>query len=110
MTALPSDWSRPSWTVPEDAPCIVPYLCTGSTITEVKYIKEYKLKKSIDNLFNNGLLVGKEDDYNYVFDPAVFDRNFKNITSTYETEFLKKGHFDDRIFLGKSKSCVLRQV
>ncbi|RZB39242.1 retinoblastoma-like protein 1, partial [Asbolus verrucosus] len=98
---LPSDWSNPSYLVPAEAPCIVSHLCTPDMITDVKYIKEYQFKKSVKNLFDQGVLSGKDDDYSDVFDASVFEMNFKKITNAYEANFLNKGDFDERIFLGE---------
>ena len=54
--------------------------------------------------FDRSTLIGDRDNYTGIFNSAVFDINYKNLTKTYEALFLNKGDFDERIFLGKISS------
>lgn len=94
---LPNDWSSPEYTVPNEAPCIVNILSSNPENIFVKYIKEYEFKNSIDRFFRQDRKGVKED----FFDVLVFEQNFKNISNAYDTIFLARGDFDERIFLGK---------
>lgn len=45
--------------------------------------------------------MGSSADGGDIFDTSVFEQNLKNITNTYEKNFLRRSDFDERIFLGK---------
>lgn len=95
----------PTYVVPSEAPCVVSVLCPSpNIITDLKYIKEYQFKKSIKSLLDQGVLI--ETDQRDIFDPSVFDHNFKHIGSIYEKNILNKSDFDERIFLGELESSV----
>jgi retinoblastoma-like protein 1 len=104
---LPADWVQASYIVPEEAPCIVSLFCPSTEITDVKYIKEYRFKVSIKNMINQGILMGSSADGGDIFDTSVFEQNLKNITNTYEKNFLRRSDFDERIFLAEYRRKLI---
>ncbi|KAH0821641.1 hypothetical protein GEV33_001150 [Tenebrio molitor] len=98
---------KASYIVPEEAPCIVSLFCPSTEITDVKYIKEYRFKVSIKNMINQGILMGSSADGGDIFDTSVFEQNLKNITNTYEKNFLRRSDFDERIFLAEYRRKLI---
>ncbi|KAF5271291.1 hypothetical protein FQR65_LT05306 [Abscondita terminalis] len=109
FSELPSNWLNPNFVVPNEAPCIINYLCSkhDGIAAEVKYVKEYSWKEHIKELFYKGILHGNEETFTGFFDPANFETNLKNITNAYEEHLLNRGDFDERIFLTEYRRRLL---
>lgn len=105
---LPEDFSRMQYTVPQTAPCVIQFICAKpETLPDALYIKAYTSKKLFQPLFESNILQGDAKTFTGIFQPEVFERNFKNITKAYEAFLLDKGDFDERIFLAEFKRQIL---
>ncbi|CAG9837916.1 unnamed protein product [Diabrotica balteata] len=107
---LPTDWNEPGFVVPQEAPCLMNYLCKlPSTLTEAMHMKVYDLKKLMGNLITNDILKVDPKDFTGLFDQEVFKDNFKNIKTAYETHLLNTADIDERIFLAEYRRLLLVQ-
>lgn len=99
---LPADWNNPGFVVPQEAPCLISYLCKcPSVVTEARYMKVYVLRRLIGNLINNKVLLADNRNFTGLFDQHNFEQNFKNVVNAYETHLLNSADVDERIFLGE---------
>ncbi|XP_050510929.1 retinoblastoma-like protein 1 isoform X2 [Diabrotica virgifera virgifera] len=107
---LPTDWNEPGFVVPQEAPCLMSYLCKlPSTLTEAMHMKVYDLKKLMGNLITNDILKVDPKDFTGLFDQDTFKDNFKNIKTAYETHLLNTADIDERIFLAEYRRLLLVQ-
>lgn len=107
FAGLPPEWLTPTFKVPDDAPCIIDLISNTEATVDAKYIKRYQCKNSLIVLFQNGTLEGNETNLTGLFNGQIFDNNFKNLQKAYDMQLLKKGGFDERIFLAEYKRRLL---
>lgn len=110
FSGLPADWSSPDFTCPADAPCIIDKIITNSSNSlDAKYLEKYQCRNTLTMFFKNGILLGNENNFVGLFDPQVFETNFREIKKTYEAQLLSNGGFDERIFLAEYRRRILEK-
>ncbi|XP_044745960.1 retinoblastoma-like protein 1 isoform X2 [Coccinella septempunctata] len=110
FSGLPSDWMSPDFTCPDEVPSIIDKIITNSSNSlDAKYVEKYHCRSILSTFFKNEILCGNEQNFIGLFDPQVFESNFKAIKKAYETQLLSNGGFDERIFLAEYRRRILEK-
>ncbi|PIK33212.1 hypothetical protein BSL78_29976 [Apostichopus japonicus] len=99
---LPPGFLTDSMDLQNDSPpCIIDHLCSvfEGLVLEAKQIKEHFWKPYLDKKFDTRDLHGNRENLSGLLDPNNFENNCKNIRREYDEYVLKKGDFDERVFL-----------
>ncbi|KAJ8041704.1 Retinoblastoma-like protein 1 [Holothuria leucospilota] len=108
---LPDDFHSDTYQPPSTPPCIIEQLCKvhEGLVIEAKGIKEHFWKPYLTKLmeiqfspYSNQtyrVLNGNIDNLSGLLDSMHFETNCKNVKREYDEYVLKKGDFDERIFL-----------